>query len=328
MMCVDEEEREVGRHRRAIVGRTGGPPVLGSAGRRSAGRASSATQSPSAIAVSDVQTGRLERRARPRPRGRRRSPRRAACRRGRSSAAERRRRAARAAPAMRLARTTSNGRLAARQAALAGRDATRRRRSGARSRSSPRSRSGRCRRRAPTAAPEPHRRDRQDPGPAADVEDARGRRRTPAVGEPLERGEAQPGRRVEPGPERHPRVEREDDVVGLAAVPPPGRPDHEPPADAQHREVRLPGLGPVGLVDDARRQLADRPQAERLEVAERLGSPRPTAGSTAAAVARRQVGPDDRRPGRVDAARRGPRRPARTPARRSSRRAPPGRGSR
>ena len=32
----------------------------------------------------------------------------------------------------------------------------------------------------------------------------------------------------------------------------------------------LPRLGPVGVVDDPRRQLADRAQAERLEVAERL----------------------------------------------------------
>ena len=33
--------------------------------------------------------------------------------------------------------------------------------------------------------------------------------------------------------------------------------------------MRLPRLGPVGLVDDAGRQVADRPEPEGLEVAER-----------------------------------------------------------
>ena len=37
---------------------------------------------------------------------------------------------------------------------------------------------------------------------------------TPAVGQRFDRGEAQPGRRMEPGPERHPRIEREHDVAG------------------------------------------------------------------------------------------------------------------
>ena len=112
-------------------------------------------------------------------------------------------------------------------------------------------------------------------------------------------GEAQPRRRVQAGPERHPRIEGEDDVVRSPAMAPPRRPDHEPAADAEHREVGLPGLGPVGLVDDSGRELADRSEAERLEVAERLGRLR---GSSASPrhVAGRQVGPDDGRPGRVD----------------------------
>ena len=64
-------------------------------------------------------------------------------------------------------------------------------------------------------APEPHRGDRQDPRAAADVEHAaRPAARRSASG--LERREAQPGRRVEPGPEGHPGIERDDDVVGRA----------------------------------------------------------------------------------------------------------------
>ena len=35
---------------------------------------------------------------------------------------------------------------------------------------------------------------------------------------------------------------------GCALVAPPRRPDHDPPADPQDREVRLPGVRPVGLV--------------------------------------------------------------------------------
>ena len=148
------------------------------------------------------------------------------------------------------------------------------------------------------------------PEPQPDVEDAgagehaRGRRAP-------RRRQAEPGRRVEAGPEGHARVEREDDVVGLAAVAPPGRPDDEPPADPQDREVRLPGLGPVRLVDEPRPELADRPQPERLEVAERLGDlgDGPVRGR---AVARRAG-----RPGRSPAAsgrpgRRDPRRPGRS----------------
>ena len=139
--------------------------------------------------------------------------------------------------------------------------------------------------------------DGQDPRAAADVEDARVRHAAP-IGHRLERGEAQPGRRMEPGPERHPRIEREDDIVGRASMAAPRRPDDQSPADAHDREVRLPGVGPVGLLDDPRPELPDRPQSERLQMAERLGD----LGHRAIGrgpVARRQVGAHGGRPGRI-----------------------------
>ncbi len=139
--------------------------------------------------------------------------------------------------------------------------------------------------------------DGQDPRAAPDIEDARVGEDA-AVGQLLDPGQAQPRRRVQPGPERHPRVEGQDDVVGRAPVAPPGRSDDQPPADAHDREVGLPGVGPVGLLDDPRPELADRPQPERLEMAERLGD----LGHGAIGggpVARRDVGTDDRRPARV-----------------------------
>ena len=76
--------------------------------------------------------------------------------------------------------------------------------------------------------------------------------RAAAVGPGLDPGQAQPGRRVEPRPERHPGVERDDDVVGCPAMTSPGRPDDEPPAHPEDREVGLPGVRPVLLVDDPR----------------------------------------------------------------------------
>ena len=176
-------------------------------------------------------------------------------------------------------------------------------------------------------APSSHGGDRQDARAAADVEDP-WRRSTPAVvGERLERGQAQAGRRVEPGPEGHARVEREDDVVGLAPMAAPRRTDHEPPADAQDREVRLPGLGPVLLVDDPGPQLADGPQPERLEVAERFGD-LGGGGLGRGRVARGHVPADDGRPRRID-----PRaEPFVDEVERGlhgrARRSPPGRGSR
>ena len=136
------------------------------------------------------------------------------------------------------------------------------------------------------------------PEPQPDVEHARAREHA-SVGQRLDAGQAQPRRRMQPGPERHARVEREDDVVGRPAVAPPGRPDDQPPADAHDREVRLPGIRPVGFLDDPGPQLADRAQPERLEVAERLGH-LGRGSLRGRPVARREVGPDDRRPARVE----------------------------
>ena len=143
-----------------------------------------------------------------------------------------------------------------------------------------------------------HGRDREDARAAADIEDP-----CPVdaavVRDRFERGQAQAGRRVEPGPEGHARVEGEDDVVGLASMPPPGRTDDEAPTDAHHREVRLPGLGPVLLVHDPGPQLADGPQPERLEVAERFGGRR-RGGLGRGRVARGHVPADDGRSARID----------------------------
>jgi hypothetical protein len=88
---------------------------------------------------------------------------------------------------------------------------------------------------------------------------------------------------VEAGPEGHPRVERQDDIVRAAAMASPGRPDDDPAADAQDREMGLPGVGPILFMDQSGLEIADRPQAERLEMAERLGRVRerdPDTGST------------------------------------------------
>ena len=157
---------------------------------------------------------------------------------------------------------------------------------GARWRGSPRSAIGSVSTPRTPRRPELHRGDREDPRAAADVEDA-GAGQLAAIRERLERRQAQPGRRVQAGPERHPRIEREDDVVRRAPMAPPGRPDDEPPADPQDREVGLPGLGPVGLVDEPGPQLADRPQPERLEVAR---APRRRRRRSRSAAARSRAG--------------------------------------
>ena len=56
--------------------------------------------------------------------------------------------------------------------------------------------------------------------------------------------------------------------------------------------MRLPGVRPVRLVDDARREVADRPQPERLEMAELAVRPRDRARARPPASQQRQVGPD------------------------------------
>ncbi len=144
-----------------------------------------------------------------------------------------------------------------------------------------------------------HRGDGQDPGAAPDVEDT-GAGQPAAIGNGLDRGQAESRGRMQPGPERHPGIEREHDVAGRAAMTPPRRSDDEPPPDPHHREVGLPGVRPVGFQDDPRPQLPDRSQPERLEVAECHGDlgHGPVRGGP---VARRQVRPDDGGPARIQA---------------------------
>ena len=116
--------------------------------------------------------------------------------------------------------------------------------------------------------------------------------------ERLEGCQAQASRRVETRAEGHARVQRQDHVAGLLAVAAPGGPDDHPLPDPQNWEVALPGLGPVFLADQARLQLADRPQAEGLEMAQRRARVADR-GLDARRVAAGQVGPDDGWLGRI-----------------------------
>jgi len=52
-------------------------------------------------------------------------------------------------------------------------------------------------------------------------------------------------------------IERENDVVRPSLVATPRWPDHDPAPHPEHREVRLPCLGPVGGVDGACLEPAD-----------------------------------------------------------------------
>ncbi len=85
----------------------------------------------------------------------------------------------------------------------------------------------------------------------------------------FERGEAEPRRGVQPGPECHPRVEGEDHVPLGGAMPSPGRADHQSPANPEDGEVLLPCVGPVGFLDEPRADLPDRAEIEDLEMPER-----------------------------------------------------------
>ena len=105
---------------------------------------------------------------------------------------------------------------------------------------------------------------------------------------------------MEPGPEGHPRVQRQDHVVRLPPVAPPGGPDDDAPADPEHRKVRLPGVGPVGLEDDGGGQVPDRPHAEGLEMAEIPVHPCDGLANRGD-IEDRQVGADHRGPAEVDA---------------------------
>ena len=55
--------------------------------------------------------------------------------------------------------------------------------------------------------------DREDPRAASDVQHVRAAQ-VAAIGESLDGGETKAGRRMKPGPERHPRIQRENDIAG------------------------------------------------------------------------------------------------------------------
>ncbi len=171
-------------------------------------------------------------------------------------------------------------------------------RSGGRWRPSPRLRSGRCPRPRPSPRPVATRRS---PG-------SRSRSRHPGRG-------SRPGI---PRSARSSRAARHRRVVGWSPVPkaiPGSRASTTSPGRRRcrrqvgrttnrrpirmDREVRLPGLGPVRLVHQPRPELADRPQPEGLQVPERLVHDRRRALGRGP-IAGRQVGADDRRPGRID----------------------------
>ena len=146
--------------------------------------------------------------------------------------------------------------------------------------------------------PEARGRNREDPGAAADIEHA-GPAQLTAFGGPLHGSQAEAGGRMKPRPERHPRIERDDDIARDSAMTPPCRLDHKARADAHDREVRLPGTRPVGFGDGPRPKITDRAQAECLEVRQRLlrGSDGPPDGG---AIPGLDVRPHDGRPQWVD----------------------------
>ena len=216
---------------------------------------------------------------------------------------------------MRLASTTSNGgsplgRLPARARRPAARAGC-----GGRWRASPRRRSGRCRRRAPSAAPSCSGGDRQDPRAAADVEDARAGERARGRRAPR----ARPGTAASSG-------------GGRSRRPCPGRARgrRRPGRGRWRRQVgRMTSRRPTRRTGKCAFQASAQSSSWTIRVrsspigrrpnACRWPSASATLGRGALggrAVARGHVGADDRRPGRVDAARPGPRRRARTRARR------------
>ncbi len=140
------------------------------------------------------------------------------------------------------------------------------------------------------AGAEPERGQRQDAGAAADVEDAV-RHRLDA----LQQLEAATGGRMQARPERHARIQGDGDLAGAHGLLGPGRHDHHA-ADPLRDVVPLPGVDPVGVVDRADAQRADRPQAERLQMPQRtLGGLDPVGGVRCLG----QVGGDDVRGGRI-----------------------------
>ena len=304
-----------------------GPDCTGARPNESSGPSDCLERHPVALdgPVDDVEPGRLDAPPRPLPRGRRRCPRRATA----AGPELVREVAGQGHQDRRRSGSPGRGRTAPRPYGRLPDPRGTRRPSGCAGHwpRSPRWRSGRCRRRT-RRRPELDRRDGQDPRPQPTSRTRRPRPAGPRSASGLDAGEAQPGRRVEPGPEGHPWIEREDDVIGRAPVAPPGRSDDQPPADPQDREMGLPGVGPVLLVDEPRPSspIGRSPNAWRWPSASvdlGDGATRPPPGRAPGTYARTIAG----RSGR--SAPRGPRRRARTPARRV---VPPGatrrRGSR
>ena len=146
-------------------------------------------------------------------------------------------------------------------------DPSRERGCGGRWRASPRRRWGRCPRPARSARRASRRRW---PGcPSRSPRRAPVRRRC----SPSSAQRSMPARHsrvvgCSPVPKAMPGSSARTTSPGCGPVAPPGRPDDQPPADAQHREVLLPGRGPILLVDRPHLEVADGPQPERLEMAQ------------------------------------------------------------
>src|SRR2546429_5150472 len=105
------------------------------------------------------------------------------------------------------------------------------------------------------------RRDREDPRPRADVENAESLKV-----EVRDRFEALLRCGVEAGAEGHARIEREGDRALRSRVR-PCRTDEEP-TDVYRRDRRLPRFEPVLIADRADRGLPERAEPPRLPVAE------------------------------------------------------------
>jgi hypothetical protein len=105
--------------------------------------------------------------------------------------------------------------------------------------------------------PERERGDRQDAGAGPHVEHVDPR---PPLQLLFQGNHAEPGRWVEPGPERHPGVEHDHDAIDRLLVLVPGSAHHHPPPDAVDVVMLLPGVRPIFLAPLRDAQLADRSQ--------------------------------------------------------------------
>ena len=73
---------------------------------------------------------------------------------------------------------------------------------------------------------------------------------------------------MQPGAERHSGIELDNDIAITGLIVAPRRLNDDAPADVLDRKVLLPSLGPVLLVDQARREIANRAKPERLQMAQ------------------------------------------------------------